>query len=286
MKKSDALLTNFGEIRDTEYESILQSLIVNVDRVWLNANSLKRCEQGIYRNIMQLHEARIVCLWNYEENCSGDCSIIDKIITFEEHKSSKASLKEYIDCRVREDLKDSSEYTTFKIECSNHFTNMFTAKLCGADSIIQANSTRLDLKSGQEDIIQKYAQYIFNETSIASISGLTVEDIIRLRKYAKAFRETIQKKIDAHMIGGLVPVSIIREDCREIVRQYCDEINSRILDDSTTFGTIKGLTLDIASIWLPFMSYLPIGEKLFDSIFHYKQRNFVMYLTTLKRKTR
>ena len=118
-KKSDALLTNFAEIRDTEYESILQSLIVNVDRVWLSANSLKLCTQDIYRNIMQLHEAGIVCLWNYEENCnSGNYSFMDKIITFDEHKASKDSLKEYIDYRVREDLKDSSEYTTFKIECS------------------------------------------------------------------------------------------------------------------------------------------------------------------------
>lgn len=164
--------------------------------------------------------------------------------------------------------------------------NFLIANYCGAKSIIQRNNTQTIVKSGTQDLMQTYANCLFNETSIYSVSNLSVDDIIQLRKYSSSFRKKIKSHIDDHLINGSIPISVIKEDCHNISKEYCEEINSRIEGLISFKGTGVSLAMDIMSFWIMPVTVYSIAQKLWDAIFHKDQRGFVMYLTTLNKLTK
>lgn len=208
---------------------------------------------------------------------------INRVITSEEYKESNTRIQEMMQDVIKNGITQQSDFTTFNIEKKNLLSNFMIAKYCDASSLIQRNAARVSVSTGEEDLLQSYTQYLFNQTNIYSVSGLSIEEILELRKYSKDFRGKIQKYIDRNLINGSIPMSVIRQDCESMSREYCEEVNSRIKGGATFFGTGTGVALDIASIWLVPVTLYSIGQKLWDSIFHKEQRGFIMYLTTLQK---
>lgn len=283
---NSSLLTNVSKLTQHDYESVIQSLITNVDTVWVNALAFEINSPEVKKKMYELREAGLVKIWDYEVSMNRHSEkIINKVLTLEQHKKNTASLNTIMQEKANKGFEVSSDFTTFNIEQRNMLSNLLTAKFCGAESIIQRNSIRTNITTGNTDMFQAYADCLFNETNIYTLSGLSVDEILNLRKYSKHFRKKIQEKIDEHMISGEVPISVIRQDCKELSREYCDEINSRISSSLTTFGTGTGIALDIASFWVIPVTLYSIAQKLWDATFHQSQRGFVLYLTTLKKNS-
>lgn len=282
--KNSALMVNVSKITDHDYESIIQSLITNVDKVWINALSLEINSDSVVKKLLSLREAGLISFWDYELSLHGNMSSsVDRIITCEEYKESNAYIQEMMQDMIKNRIERQSDFTTFNIEKKNLLSNFMVAKYCEAGSIIQRNTVSTSVTTGENDLLQVYAQYLFNQTNIYSVAGLSVEEIIELRKYSKYFRKKIQTHIEKRLISGSIPISSIRQDCESISREFCEEINSRIKGGATIEGTGAGIITDIASIWLVPVTLFSIGQKLWDTIFHREQRGFVMYLTTLKK---
>lgn len=275
--ENSSLLTNVSMLTQCDYESIIQSLITNVNLVWVNALALEINSSEMEKKLCALKEAGLIRTWDYEVKMNK-CSegVLDKVITLEEYKKNAEYLDAMMPDLVKNGMGQSSDFTTFNIERRNMLSNFLIAKDCGATSVIQRNTIQ-DVKTGNRDIFQLYTNCLFSHTNIRSISALSVEEIIQLRKYSKYFREKIQEQITAHLVSGDVPLSIIKQDCEQLSKEYCKEVNSRIGG-----SPIKGIALDIASIWLSPVTGLSIAQKLWDMIFNRKQRGFVMYLTTLQ----
>lgn len=282
--ENNALMVNVSEISVCDYESIIQSLITNVNKVWINALSLDVNSGPIVKKLLSLKEAGLINFWDYELSLHGNAlSKIDRVITSEEYNETNVYIQEMMEDIVRNSIDHQSDFTTFNIEKKNLLSNFMIAKYCKAGSLIQRNITSIHVKTGEVDLVRIYAQQLFNETNIFSVAGLSIDEIIELRKYSKYFRNKIQTYIDEKLVNGNIPISIIRKDCKLISQEYCEEINSRIKGGATTGGTSKGIALDIASIWISPVTLYSIGQKLWDTIFHREQRGFVMYLTTLQK---
>lgn len=283
---NSSLLTNVSKLTQHDYESVIQSLITNVDTVWVNALAFEINSPEVKKKMCELMEAGLVKIWDYEVSMNKHSKkIVNKVLTLEQHKKNTARLNAIMQEKVNKGFDVSSDFTTFNIEQRNMLSNLLTAKFCEAESIIQRNSIRTNITTGNTDMFQVYADCLFNETNIYTLSGLSVDEILKLRKYSKHFRKKIQEKIDEHMISGEVPISVIRQDCKELSREYCDEINSRISGSLTTFGTGTGIVLDIASFWVMPVTFYSIAQKLWDAAFHQSQRGFILYLTTLKKNS-
>lgn len=284
MKKS-SFLVSVSEITEHDYESIIQSLITNVDLVWVNALAFEINPPEVNKMMHELVDAGLIKIWDYEVSMNKhSAQMVDKVLTLEDHKKNAGYLDAMMDDLVSRQLDTSSHFTTFNIEQRNMLSNLLTAKFLESESIIQRNTSRINVVTGNPDMTQAYADCLFNETNIYSLSGLSIDEILKLRKYSQYFRKKIQEKIDAHMVSGEVSFPIIRQDCKELSREYCEAVNSH-LGDLTIRGMGKGLALDIASFWISPLSYYTIAQKLWDAIFHRNQRGFIMYLTTLKKST-
>lgn len=283
---TSSLLVNVSKLTTCDYESVIQSLITNVDLVWLNALAFEINDPDVQNKLYMLKEAGLLKVWDYEMALNSYSSpLVDKVFTVDEYKDSKQYLNALMEEYIAKNLQTVSDFTTFKIEQQNLFSNFLTARFCGAESIIQRDSSRINVANGQTELFSQYSQQLFNKTDIYSVGGLSVDEILELRKYSKYFRKRIQKEIDNRVIKGDIPLSIIREDCEKISKEYCEEINSRIKSGATGSGTGLGLVLDIASFWLPDVTIFSITQKLWDAIFHTDKRGFVMYLTTLRKST-
>lgn len=281
--KNSSLLANVSMLTQCDYESIIQSLITNVDSIWINALVLEINSSEMEKKLCALKEAGLVRTWDYEIGMNKRFErSLDKVLTVEQNKENADYLDAMMPDLVKGTMGQSSDFTTFNIENRNMLSNFLIAKFCGATSIIQRNSSWSNVATGKEDVFQTYASCLFNQTNIKSVSGLSIEEIIKLRKYSKYFRDKIQEMIDAHLVSGDVPLSIVRQDCERISNEYCKEINSRIGGNLTLAGTGKGVVLDIASIWIVPVTLLSITQKIWDTIFNRNQRGFVMYLTTLQ----
>lgn len=283
---TSSLLVNVSKLTTCDYESVIQSLITNVDLVWLNALAFEINDSDVQSKLYMLKDAGLLKVWDYEMALNSHSSpLVDKVFTVDEYKESKQYLNALMEEYIAKNLQTVSDFTTFKIEQQNLFSNFLTARFCGAESIIQRDSSRINVANGQTELFSQYSQQLFNKTDIYSVGGLSVDEILELRKYSKFFRKRIQKEIDNRVIKGDIPLSIIREDCEKISKEYCEEINSRIKSGATSSGTGLGLVLDIASFWLPDVTIFSITQKLWDAIFHTDKRGFVMYLTTLRKST-
>ena len=281
--KSSSLLVNVSKVTPSDYESRIQSLITNVDLIWLNALALEINSSEMEKKLQSLKEAGLIRTWDYEMSMSNrSARTIDRIITKEEHKQNSEYLNFVMREIVNQKMENHSDYTTFSIEKRNMLSNFLTAKNCGATSIIQRNFKQTYVSSGGKDVFPLYASMLFNQTSTNSVSGLSVDEILKLRKYSRYFRNKIRELIDTHLLSGDIPPSIIRQDCEKLSKEYCEEVNARIRSSLTMIGTSKGVALDIASIWVVPVTLLSIGEKIWDAIFNRNQRGFVMYLTTLQ----
>ncbi len=284
--KHSSFFVNISELTQHDYESIIQSLITNVDSVWVNALAFEINRPEVKKKMCELVEAGLIKIWDYEVSMNKHSGqMVDKVLTLEEHQESAVYLDTMMHDLVNKEMNASSHFTTFNIEQRNMLSNLLTAKFCEAESIIQRNSTRMNIATGNSDMFQAYADCLFNETNIYSLYELPVDDILKLRKYSQFFRKKIQEKIDAHMLSGEVPLSVIRQDCKELSKEYCEEINSRICSSLTTMGAGTGIALDIASFWVAPVTLYSIAQKLWDAAFHHNQRGFIMYLTTLKKSS-
>lgn len=274
---NSSLLTNVSMLTKCDYESIVQSLITNVDLVWINALAFEINKSEMVKKLCALKEAGLVRIWDYEMGMSKhSIGALNKVLTVEEYKNNSEYLDAMMPNLVESAMGKPSDFTTFNIESRNMLSNFLIAKNCGATSVIQRNSIQ-NVLTGKQDVFQLYADCLFNQTNIRSVSSLTVEKIIQLRKYSQHFRNKIQEQIDNHLISGNVPLPIIKQDCEQLSKEYCEEINSRIGG-----SPIKGIALDIASFWIVPVTIFSIAQKLWDTIFNRKQRGFVMYLTTLQ----
>lgn len=282
--KNNALMINVSKITTCDYESVVQSLITNVDVVWINPLSLEINSAQVVKKLLNLKEAGLIKFWDYELSLHGNTQlIIDRIITSEEYKESNIYIQEMMQDIVKNCIEQKSDFTTFNIEKKNLLSNFLIAKYCGAESLIQRNGVNMSVATGEKDLLQTYAQYLFNQTNICTVSGLSIEEILELRKYSKYFRSKIQMHINKKLVNGNIPISVIKKDCELLSREYCEEINSRVKRGTTLVGTGTGIALDIASIWLVPVTLYSIGQKLWDTVFHKEQRGFVMYLTTLQK---
>lgn len=274
---NSSLLANVSMLTECDYESIVQSLITNVDLVWINALALEINKSEMVKKLCALKEAGLVSIWDYEMGMSKhSIGSLNKVLTVEEYKNNSEYLDAMMPDLVESAMGESSDFTTFNIESRNMLSNFLIAKNCGATSVIQRNLIQ-NVSTGKQDVFQLYADCLFNQTNIRSVSSLSVEKIIQLRKYSQHFRNKIQEQIDNHLISGDVPLPIIKQDCEQLSKEYCEEINSRIGGNP-----IKGIALDIASIWIVPVTIFSIAQKLWDTIFNREQRGFVMYLTTLQ----
>lgn len=275
--EKNSLFANVCMLTEYDYESIIQSLITNVDAVWVNALALEINTSEMGKKLYALKEAGLVRTWDYEMSMSKhSVETLNKVLTVEEYRNNSEYLDAMVSSLVKSSMDRSSDFTTFNIESRNMLSNFLIAKNCGATSVIQRNSI-WNVSSGKQDIFQLYVNCLFNQTNIRSVSDLSVEAIMQLRKYSQHFRDKIQEQIDAHLVSGDVPMSVVKQDCEQLSKEYCQEINKRIGG-----SPIKGIALDIASIWLVPVTMLSISQKLWDTIFNRKQRGFVMYLTTLQ----
>lgn len=280
---ASSLLVNVSKLTDCDYESIIQSLITNVDLVWINALALEINQRDVQNKLMALKEAGLVKIWDYEIAMNKSSSeLIDRVLTVEQFKENSRYLNDMMSSIISNTMEKSSDYTTFSIENRNMLNNFLTAKFCDAESIIQRNAVRTNIATGTNDPFQLYSKYLFNQTNINSVSGLSVDEILNLRKYSVYFRKKIREQIDQHIMVGDVPLSIIKADCEKLSKEYCQEINSRIKGGISYKGTGKGVALDIASIWVVPVTIFSIAQKLWDAVFNRDQRGFVMYLTTLQ----
>ena len=281
--KSSALMVNVSKITDCDYESIIQSLITNVDEIWINALALDINSSSIVNKLLSLKEAGLMNFWDYELNLNERNILnLDRVITYEEYKESNIYIQEILDDITNNTMKKQSDFTTYNIENKNMLSNFMIAKYCNNNSIIQRNTPCTSVSTGEADLLQAYAKYLFNYTNISAVSGLTIEEILTLRKYSKYFRNRIKTYIEKNIVNGNIPISTIKKDCEEISKEYCEEINNRIKHSLTLRGIGKGIALDIASIWIIPVTLYSISQKLWDAVFNREQRGFIMYLTTLK----
>ncbi len=281
---NSSFLVNVSELTVHDYETIIQSLITNVDQIWINALALEINSKDVQKKLLTLKEAGLIKIWDNEISThSLSSTMIDDVLTIEQSKENAKVLNEFMHGIVSNDMEKSSDYTTFNIECSNMLSNYFTAKSLGADSIIQRNAVRTIISTGTKDFIQPYSECLFNITNIRSVSGLTIDEILKLRKYSVYFRNKIQEQIEKHLILGDIPPSLIKQDCEKLSKEYCKEINSRIMSSINDSYIGKGIALDIASIWIVPVTLFSISKKLWDAVFNREQRGFVMYLSTLQK---
>lgn len=281
--KNSSLLVNVSRLTKCDYESIIQSLITNVDLVWVNALALEINLPEVQQKLSALKEAGLLKVWDYEMSMNARSSgSVDKVFSIEQYRDSSLYLDAMMNDLISNTMQSPSDFTTFSIEKRNMLSNLLTAKFCGAESIIQRNSIRTNVATGKADLFQEYSKSLFNQTNISSVSGLSIDEILTLRKYSQYFRKKIQEQIDANLVSGEIPLSIIRQDCERLSKEYCSEINARIKGNLTLKGTGTGVALDIASIWLVPVTLYSIGQKVWDAIFNREQRGFVMYLTTLQ----
>lgn len=279
-----SLMVNVSKITDCDFEGIIQSLITNVDTVWVNRLTLDINNPEIVKKIAELKEAGFVKYWDYEMT-GKHLNSVSRIITAEEYRNIESYIAEMME-DINTHIVNINNTITYDIENKNMLFNFLIANYCGAKSIIQRNNTQTIVKSGTQDLMQAYANCLFNETSIYSVSNLSVDDIIQLRKYSSSFRKKIKSHIDDHLINGSIPISVIKEDCHNISKEYCEEINSRIEGLISFKGTGVSLAMDIMSFWIMPVTVYSIAQKLWDAIFHKDQRGFVMYLTTLNKLTK
>ena len=115
--KNNALMINVSKITTCDYESVVQSLITNVDVVWINPLSLEINSAQVVKKLLNLKEAGLIKFWDYELSLHGNTQlIIDRIITSEEYKESNIYIQEMMQDIVKNCIEQKSDFTTFNIE--------------------------------------------------------------------------------------------------------------------------------------------------------------------------
>ena len=285
------LLVNVCRIQPVDYESIIQSLITNTDSLWLQSMVMDVNGKDMISRIERLMEPGLINLWDYEKRLGKSTAEIKRVITLEEYAEADQYTTQLVsEMAAGSTNMVSSDYTAWNIEKKNTFSNLITAKYCGASSLLQRSvPTRIATfhnENDGSDLIQLYSKYIFAQTNIRSLSNLTIEQIIDLRKLSIYYRNEIQSKLNDHILPSNVPISIIEKDCEEITRKYCETVNEIVLENYSTKGLLQSLALDITSCFIEPLSYFLMGRKVFDLVFKRKQRGFIIYLTKLQKFTR
>lgn len=162
---NNALMVNVSKITDCDFESIIQSLITNVDEVWINALSLEINTEIITKKLLSLKEAGLIKFWDYELSLHKNAlATINRVITSEEYEESNICIQEMMQDVIKNTKTQQSDFTTFNIEKKNLLSNFMIAKYCDAGSLIQRNTTRVSVSTGEEDLLQIYSQNLFNTT--------------------------------------------------------------------------------------------------------------------------
>ena len=84
---TNSLLVNVSKLTTCDYESVIQSLITNVDFVWLNALAFEINDPDVQNKLYMLKEAGLLKVWDYEMALNSHSSpLVDKVFTVDEYK--------------------------------------------------------------------------------------------------------------------------------------------------------------------------------------------------------
>jgi len=287
---SSTLLVNVCRLQPVDYESIIQSLITSTDFLWLQSMAMDVNDKPTVYQLEQLIESELVSLWDYEKRLGKRTVKLGRVITLEEYKEADQYTTQLVSEMTSQNTRMlSSDYTTWNIEKRNTFSNLIIADYCGASSLLQRSapsSASLHI-AGQEgsDLLQLYSKYLFGKISIRTLSNLTIEQILELRRLSTFFRSEIQKKIDSHLLSNNIPLIQIEQDCNDLYVKLSEMVDAAVMDKYSTQDIGESLSLDILSCFIEPLSYFLKGQKVYDLIFKRKQRGFVVYLTKLKKFT-
>lgn len=286
---NSTFIVNVSRLQAVDYESIVQSLITTSDTVWLQAMVLDANNTDMTNKIMELIDAKLVKLWDYEVQLGKTSIQPSRIITIEEFKEADEYTTQLVSDMT--DNKNSSlphEFTTLNIEMKNTFSNMVLADYCGAETMLKRCNSLTSVNNKNTDdykIFEMYTKYLFNMTSISSMQCLSVDDILELRKFLPAFRTEIHNKIKNHLLSGHIPSSEIERDCKELSKRYCEMIDEAVSEKYGTNRITEGIMIDILSLLVSPLDYFQSLHKVYDLVFNRNERGFLMYLYKLRQKT-
>ncbi len=288
---NSSFVPNIGRLQSFDYEGIVQALITRTDTVWLQALTLDTNDSDLLHSIDELLEAGLINLWDYEIPLGHTSRKINRVITIEEHNLIEECKAQLVDEMARAaGISKYSDYTTVNIERKNTISNQLLAECCGSNSIIQRYPGNFinhysSSRTSANDLVDLYTPYLFGKTEMGNLSTLSIDDILELRKLSKYYRSKIQEYASKHMFS-IIPEAQIKKDCDEIHKEYEAMVHEAVRDKYSGNSVRGGIILEMLSVFVSWMPFISIPQKIIESILNRKERGFVLYMSRLSAATK
>jgi hypothetical protein len=280
--------------RDRLLEQIYRSLLTFHDVVYVRSSAVQSDRLGD-RVIAELHDAGLVRLLGLESDPPSLISASDLVLPAEVHLTIANSIAEAISTRpyVPSDGLPDPERASRVVERRVTLWNVGVAMHLAADlghfaphgivteQAIQTEGTHLGLQLDVSDLL-------FAVFRIASLSGLTVDELVTLRKQLPKVRKQIRQLMEGHARLSSDPAE--REQSLVAIEESIYELQSQVLDSVArsrgVAGRLRlgaGLLLDVVGLFFYQLSIVGMFADLAEFLWDARKDRLVLYMHSISR---
>lgn len=303
---SKMLYNDKPEIGSAELSHIYLALLTSADSIVLNRNispakGLGKKEYAtIEERLGYLEDNGLIAKWTYPFEIPSqsdpkliifpekDYSLWEQIIneTFLSKKNLLSLFKALDDPRhLKAGLVE--ERTSKIVAIRREYWSFATCSALKIDQILNSygsfqpdpvKSASYDFSRIKEPIIRK----LFARFGIPDLAVLKAEDICRLHKKNKPFRDIIDLKVKEH--AGTSDTEIVDSVLEDITQEVFGLCNSYV--SSMGVGTfVTNLLMAVASIHYAIYSFLPIGNDVINELSKRQKYGFVYFMSKVKARS-
>jgi hypothetical protein len=281
-------------IDDAALEQIYRSLLTFHDLVYIRSSAAQPHQLGA-SVIAELRDAGLVQLLGLESDPTTVIRASDVVLPGDVHIHIANSIDEatsyrpYIPSDGLTDPERTSRIverrvTLWNVSLATHLAadlGHFTPRPLLTEKAIQAEGTRLGLQLDVSDLL-------FAVFRVASVSGLSVEELVRLRKNLPKVRRQIRQLVDAHALRSSDPDE--RQQSLVAIEDNIYELQDQVLDSLAKSRGVQGrirtgagLMLDVVGLFFYQVSFVGMFGDVAEFLWDARKDRLVLYMHSISR---
>ena len=281
--------------------SVLQSVIMYADHIWINSNVVLSHNIPNLKNIediiKSLEEKKIIRRWSYPFLEKGT---EERILSFEEYKEINEKINEVFLSEnellptvsliykptIKKVASEGIETTSKIISIRREYWSIAIANTLRADRLLIAPEYKnLWLHASEKLkyplIEKKVIKYTLdNICHLPDVSILSPDEIIELHNKNKYFRRKICE-ISQKVITEFQYVSDITSLAKEIEEATWDFVCE--VSDRKNMDILKNIVYGVGSIFFPLLSILPFADKFIEWLSTKRRYGYILFLSEIRK---
>lgn len=281
-------------IGDLALEQIYKSLLTFHDLVYIRSSATQSDQIGA-GVIAELRDAGLVQLLGLESDPTTVINSSDVVLPGDVHITIANSIDDAISHRPyipNDGLPDPERtsrivdrrVTLWNVSLATHLAadlGHFATRSIVTEQAIQTEGTRLGLQLDVSDLL-------FAVFRVVSVSGLSVDELVKLRKQLPKVRKQIRQLVDGHARLSSDPAE--REQSLGAIEDSIYELQDQVLDSVAQSRGVQGrlrtgtgLLLDVVGLFFYQVSFIGMFADVAEFLWDARKDRLVLYMHSISR---